>query len=113
MCEDLEETASNMTPTRPLSPHTAAADPGLQRLAGAVLIQALEDLSRGPRRSREQALEWMLGKITDGFSFELCCSLLGRDREDVLQRVQRYFFIPNNSSMSHVSSREALSCLLE
>ena len=98
-----------MIPPRLSASKTSNLDPSLQRLAGAVLIQALEDLTRGPRRSRDEALEWITGKTVDGFSFELCCNLLGRDSEDVLQRVQRFFFMPNGSSTSFSSPMQPFS----
>ena len=93
-----------MTPPRLSASKTSYLDPSLQRLAGAVLIQALDDLTSGPRRSREEAVDWIMGKMVDGFSFELCCNLLGRDPEDVRHRVQRFFFMPNGSSASFSSS---------
>ena len=70
------------------------ADRALQRLAGAVLIQALQDASNGPRRHREEALEWIHGKATSGFSFDFCCALLGRSPDDVRRRLMRQNFIP-------------------
>ena len=95
--------------TKTLSARQEPLDPALQRLAGAVLIQALEDLTRGPKRSREEALNWILGRTKDGFNFELCCNLLGRESDDVLQRVQRFFFIPTGTTTSHGSYAESLS----
>jgi hypothetical protein len=70
------------------------ADRALKRLAGAVLIQALQDASSGPRRFREEALEWINGKETDGLSFDLCCSLLNRSPDDVRSRLMKHNFIP-------------------
>jgi len=72
----------------------AIPDRALQRLAGAVLIQALQDASNGPRRCREEALEWISGKTTGGFSFEFCCALLRRAPADVRERLRRHNFIP-------------------
>ena len=101
-----------MIPPRLSASQTSNLDPSLQRLAGAVLIQALDDLTRGPRRSREEALDWIMGKTADGFSFELCCNLLGRNSEDVLHRVQRFFFMPNGSSAAFSSSSQPFSQFL-
>ena len=70
------------------------ADRSLKRLAGAVLIQALEDASNGPRRIRKEALEWIHGRTSSGFTFEFCCSLLGRSPDDVRQRLMYQNFIP-------------------
>ena len=107
------ESRMAMTSTKIRIPKVHAVDPALQRLAGAVLIQALEDLTRGPKRSREDALNWILGRTTEGFNFGLCCDLLGREPNDVLQRVQRFFFIPTGLTTSHASCAESLSYFLE
>ena len=65
------------TKTRVASPpKKAVGERSLRRLAGAVLLQALEDLG-GPAKYREQAQSWMSGQGESAFSFELCCSLLG------------------------------------
>lgn len=72
----------------------STVDRGLQRLAGAVLIQALDDLNRGPRRAREQAREWIFAGSLGDFNFDLCCSLLGRAPEDVRRRLRRYHILP-------------------
>jgi hypothetical protein len=72
----------------------ASTDRPLQRLAGAVLIQALDDACRGPRRYREQALAWFDGGEGGGFTFEFCCSLLDREPDDVRQRLERRNIIP-------------------
>ena len=107
------ESRMAMTSSKFMIPRDDVLDPALQRLAGAVLIQALEDLTRGPKRSREDALNWFLGRTTDGFNFELCCDLLGRKPNDVLQRVQRFFFIPTGATASQASCAESLSYFLE
>ncbi len=74
---------------------TMTFDRALQRLAGAVLIQALQDASSGPRRTRDEAIDWLFGRTNGKFSFEFCCSLLGRDSRDVLHRLQRFAFMPH------------------
>ena len=83
-----------MTAPKPSPKKTTPPDRALQRLAGAVLIQALQDASSGPRRCREEALDWISGRTLGTFSFEFCCSLLGRRADDVRLRLQRYTFIP-------------------
>lgn len=75
-------------------PAEAPADRALQRLAGAVLIQALQDASSGPRRFREEALEWINGRTNAGMTFDFCCALLGRDPEDVRYRLRKHNYIP-------------------
>lgn len=58
------------------------------------MIQALQDASNGPRRYREEALDWILGKTKAGFTFEFCCSVLNRDPEDVRGRLRNNNIIP-------------------
>ena len=84
---------------------TMTFDRGHQRLAGAVLIQALQDASSGPRRSRDEALDWLFGRTSGKFSFEFCCSLLGRDCKDVLHRLQRFAFMPRPSEWQSQQSQ--------
>ena len=103
----------SLLPATTTSSRSDAPDPALSRLATAVLIQALEDLTRGPKRRREEALNWMLGKTTEGFSFDFCCGLLGREPDDVLQRVQSYLFPPTGLPISGVSYTEPLSYFLK
>ncbi len=88
-----------MVPAKSLPPkNDAATDRALQRLAGAVLIQALQDASSGPRRYREEALEWFEGKTDSGMTFEFCCSLLGRSPEDVRNRLMKKNFLPKSET---------------
>jgi hypothetical protein len=70
------------------------ADRSLQRLAGAVLIQALEDASHGPRSCREEALAWLQGRTSSGFTFDFCCTLLDRSPQDVRLRLMRQQLLP-------------------
>ena len=88
-----------MVPAKSLPPRKdAATDRALQRLAGAVLIQALQDASSGPRRYREEALEWFDGKTDSGMTFEFCCSLLGRVPDDVRNRLMKKNFLPKSET---------------
>jgi hypothetical protein len=72
----------------------AATERALQRLAGAVLLHA----SSGPRRYREEALEWFGGKTDSGMTFEFCCSLLGRVPDDVRNRLMKKNFLPKSET---------------
>ncbi len=56
---------------------------GVQRLAGAILVQAIEDIRCGSGRRREDAIHWMANSGEDQFSFVSCCRLLNRDPEEV------------------------------
>jgi hypothetical protein len=77
------------TVAKPLS-----VERSLRRLAAAVLVQALQDASGGSRRSREDVWEWFDNRSQGQFTFEFCCSLLGRDPEDVRHRLQKSHFMP-------------------
>ncbi len=59
---------------------------GVQRLAGAVLVQAVEDLNRGCGRIREDAIQWIADAREDQFSFVYCCRMLSRS-PDQMRRV--------------------------
>ncbi|MBI3695256.1 MAG: hypothetical protein HY238_10515 [Acidobacteria bacterium] len=56
---------------------------GVQRLAGAILVQAIEDIRCGSGRRREDAIRWMANSSEEQFSFVSCCKLLNRDPEEV------------------------------
>jgi hypothetical protein len=58
-------------------------DAGLRKLAGAMLLQALEDLNEETEETRAEAWRWFNGENEAGLSFALCCTLLGRGVEDV------------------------------
>jgi len=58
-------------------------DPGLRKLAGAMLLQALDDVNEGDEQTRAEAWRWFSGENEAGLSFALCCRLLGRGVEDV------------------------------
>ena len=56
---------------------------GVHRLAGAILVQAIEDIRCGSGRRREDAIRWMSDPSEEQFSFVSCCKLLSRDPEEV------------------------------
>jgi hypothetical protein len=60
-------------------------DAGLRKLAGAMLVQALEDLNEGDDDTRAEAWQWLSGENQAGLSFELCCKILGL-RTEVVRR---------------------------
>ncbi len=62
---------------------------GIERLAGAVLVQAIEDVHRGPTGAREDAIRWIADCRADQFSFEHCCRIVGRNPDKVRHRVLR------------------------
>ncbi len=66
---------------------TPQDDPGLRRLAKAVVTQALEDLTLGDVHSCTAAWDWLQGHNTEGLTFETCCSLLGHRPDDLRRRL--------------------------
>ena len=55
---------------------------GIHRLAGAVLVQAIDDLRCGISWRREEATRWIESESVDQFSFVFCCRMLERDPEE-------------------------------
>ena len=62
---------------------------GVQRLAGAILVQAIEDIRCGSGRRREDAIHWVADPSEEQFSFVSCCHLLNRDPEEVRRFLMR------------------------
>jgi hypothetical protein len=62
----------------------------LRRLAGAVLVQAIADISRaGPGSGRADALRWIADPGDEHLSFVSCCRLLDRNPEEVRRSLRR------------------------
>jgi len=81
-------------PPKPIPADRSPRDRPLQRLAGAVLIQALQDTTSGPRRYCKEGLGWIKGKQTAGFTFHFCYALLNREPDDVRHRLMKRNMIP-------------------
>lgn len=62
---------------------------GIHRLAGAVLVQAIEDIRCGSGRKKLDALQWIQDPGEEQFSFIFCCRVLGRDPEEVRRFLER------------------------
>ncbi len=60
---------------------------GLRRLAGAMLINAIEDLTGRDQHRRHEVLRWVGRQDPGVFSFESCCTLVGRDASDIRGRL--------------------------
>ena len=60
---------------------------GLRRLAGAMLINAIEGLTGRDRHRRHEVLRWIGRQDPSVFSFESCCALLGRDATAIRERL--------------------------
>jgi hypothetical protein len=56
---------------------TSQDDAGLRKLAGAMLVRALEDLNEGDDETRAEAWRWLGGRTEAGLNFYLCCKILG------------------------------------
>jgi len=61
----------------------AALNRCIQRLASAVLLQAMDDMCRGTMRERREAIEWIRKGDVGQLTFDLCCRLIDRDPETV------------------------------
>lgn len=72
---------------------------GVHRLAGAILVQAIEDVRCGSGRRREDAIRWITDSNDEQFSFVFCCRMLNRDPEEVRRFLVRQslpdWLIPN------------------
>ena len=62
---------------------------GVHRLAGAVLLQAIEDIRCRPGKKREEALRWLHDPSEEQFSFIFCCRTLERDPQEVRRFLER------------------------
>jgi len=62
---------------------------GLHRLAGAVLVQAIEDIRCGSSKKRVEAMNWVENNVEDQFSFVFCCQMLERNPAEVRRFLQR------------------------
>ena len=72
-----------------------ALDPGqdtrLKRLAAAVILQAVSDLTeKGSAWQRHTAFAWFAGKRDEGLSFEICCKMLDRNTDDTRRKLEAY-----------------------
>jgi hypothetical protein len=60
-----------------------ALERGVYRLAGAMLVQAIQDAGSNSAGRRNNALRWINGAEDSLFSFQFVCRVLNRDPEDV------------------------------
>ena len=87
------EGGSRMSMTASMPDLGAAPDAadlrGLHRLAGAILLQAIEDIRFRSGKTREEALQWVQSDSEDQFSFVFCCRILERDPDEVRRFLER------------------------
>jgi len=62
---------------------TEKTDKGVQRLATAMLLQAVQDAMSHSTGRRNGALRWILSKEQCPFSFAFVCRVVNRDPEEV------------------------------
>ncbi|MBI3667878.1 MAG: hypothetical protein HY236_16880 [Acidobacteria bacterium] len=67
----------------------ATSDTGVYRLAGAVLLQAIQDATSHSAGKRAGALRWMMSNAEATFSFSFICRVLNRDPEEVRRFCER------------------------
>lgn len=78
---------------------------GLRRLAGAILISALDDLDGHSRSRRGEVLNWISRRDAKVFSFEFCCGLLGRDPNELRRKVNTESFSAKSALGMRVVAR--------
>ena len=67
-----------------LETHEAVlSDRGAYRLAGAMLLQAINDATSRSAGRRAGAMRWMGRRGGDGYSFDYICRILNRSPEEV------------------------------
>ncbi len=78
---------------------------GLRRLAGAMLISALDDLDSRSHCRRDEVLNWISRRDARVFSFEFCCRLLGRDPNELRRKVKTERFSAKSALRMRVVAR--------
>jgi|ERR1041384_6645250 len=66
-----------------------ALERGVYRLAGAMLLQAINDVGSISQGRRKSALRWMRSGEDSLFSFEFVCRVLNRNPEEVRRFCER------------------------
>lgn len=83
------------------------SEKGVYRLAGAMLLQAIQDAGSGSVGRRSGALRWMSAKDDSCFSFAFVCRVLNRDPAEVRQFCERKAAERRRPEISfHVTIRE-------
>jgi hypothetical protein len=65
------------------------SDRGVYRLAGAMLLQAIQDASSTSMGRRSSALRWMNGNDDSCYSFAFICRVLNRNPDEIRRFCQR------------------------
>ena len=60
----------------------------LEKLAEAMLLQALDDYHSNRDELRQGARRWFIGEVESGFTFELCCRILHERPNSMLEKLQ-------------------------
>ena len=64
-------------------------DRGLRRVAGAVLLQAIEDLCYGNGSKRAGVLRWMEDPTEETFGFAFWCKVANRHPDEIRRALRR------------------------
>lgn len=92
------------------------SDRGVYRLATAMLLQALQDVSSSSMGRRSSALRWINSSEDSSFSFFFVCRVLNRDPHQVRRfcerkaaerraiRLDRERMIPRDQFMNYLSA---------
>ncbi len=62
---------------------------GVHRLAGAILLQAIEDVRCRTGKKRDEAMRWVEESCDEQFGFVYCCRMLHRDPDEVRRFLER------------------------
>lgn len=85
------------------------SEKGVYRLAGAMLLQAIQDAGSNSVGRRTGALRWMSSKDNGCFSFTFVCRVLNRDPAEVRQFCERKAAQRRRPEISfHMTIREDL-----
>lgn len=63
---------------------------GVQRLAGAMMLQAIEDIRCRSGKTRADALHWVQNPSDAQFSFIHCCQVLERNPDEIRRFLDRH-----------------------
>ena len=81
---------------------------GLRRLAGAMLISALDDLDSQSHARRDEVLNWISRRAGRVFSFEFCCRMLGRDPNELRSKVRTERFSAKSALGMRIVARRTV-----
>ncbi len=90
------------------TPKSCNDERGLRRLAGAMLISALDDLDGCSHSRRDEVLNWISRSDARILSFEFCCRMLERDPNELRRKVKTESFAAKSSLGMRVVARRTV-----